>query len=147
MDEFNENAELIDQALNDLETGKETPAGAQTKADQAEANAKAASVPLTAKGQANGVATLDGTGKVPAEQLPAMNYDPAGSAAAVDAKLTTHTGDTTTHVTAAEKSDWNSKAAGEHTHTAAQVGARPSNWTPTAAEVGARPSTWMPTSA
>ena len=53
VDEFNENAELIDHALNGLETGKETPAGAQTKADQAEANAKAASVPLTAKGTAS----------------------------------------------------------------------------------------------
>ncbi|QNO18807.1 BppU family phage baseplate upper protein [Caproicibacterium amylolyticum] len=32
-----------------------------------------------------------------------------------------------------------------HTHTAAQVGARPDTWMPTAAEVGARPSTWTPT--
>lgn len=31
-----------------------------------------------------------------------------------------------------------------HGVTAAQVGARPSTWTPTAAEVGARPSTWTP---
>jgi hypothetical protein len=30
----------------------------------------------TAKGAANGVATLDGTGKVPSAQLPAMNYVP-----------------------------------------------------------------------
>lgn len=32
-----------------------------------------------------------------------------------------------------------------HTHTAAQVGARPDTWTPTATDVGARPSTWTPT--
>ena len=52
---------------------KETPTGAQAKADQAKADAEAASIPLTAKGQANGVASLDGTGKVPTAQLPAMN--------------------------------------------------------------------------
>lgn len=89
---------------------KETPEGAQAKADQAKADAEAASIPLTAKGQANGVASLDGTGKVPSAQLPAMNYDPAGSAAAVDAKLTAHSGDTVNHITAAERTTWNSKA-------------------------------------
>jgi len=35
-------------------------------------------------------------------------------------------------------------ASVNHTHTAAQVGARPDTWTPSAAEVGARPSTWTP---
>lgn len=89
----NENTERIDQALYNLEQTKETPAGAQAKADQAKADAEAASIPLTAKGQVNGVASLDGTGKVPTAQLPAMNYDPAGSAAAVDTKLTTHIAD------------------------------------------------------
>ena len=49
-------------------------------------------VPVTEKGPKSGVATLDGTGKVPAAQLPAMDYDAAGAAAAVDAKLTSHTG-------------------------------------------------------
>jgi hypothetical protein len=34
-----------------------------------------------------------------------------------------------------------------HTHTAAEVGAKPSSWMPTAAEVGARPDTWLPTAA
>ena len=37
------------------------------------------------------------------------------------------------------------KAADKPTYTAAEVGARPSTWTPTAADVGARPSTWTPT--
>ncbi len=32
-----------------------------------------------------------------------------------------------------------------HGATAADIGARPSTWTPTAAEVGARPDDWMPT--
>lgn len=37
------------------------------------------------------------------------------------------------------------KASTDHKHTASEVGARPSTWTPTAEEVGARPNTWMPT--
>lgn len=179
---------------------KETPEGAQAKADQAKADAEAASIPLTAKGQANGVASLDGTGKVPSAQLPAMDYDPAGSAATVQTNLDAHTGntgnphsvtaaqvgavptaekgaaggvatldgngkivaaqmpdtggsaeevqahldehiaDTVKHVTAAERTNWNSKAAGNHTHTAAQVGARPEDWLPTAAEINAVPT-------
>lgn len=36
------------------------------------------------------------------------------------------------------------KADSNHKHTASDVGARPSTWTPTAEEVGARPDTWMP---
>ena len=119
---------------------KETPEGAQAKADQAKADAEAASIPLTAKGQANGVASLDGTGKVPTAQLPAMNYDPAGSAGAVQTNLDGHIADTVKHITAAERTAWNSKAAGDHTHTAAQVGARPEDWLPTAAEINAVPT-------
>lgn len=49
-------------------------------------------VPITEKGKPGGVATLGEDGKVPAGQLPAMNYDPAGSAAAVQQALTAHTG-------------------------------------------------------
>lgn len=48
-------------------------------------------IPSTEKGQANGVAELDSSGKVPAAQLPAMDYDPAGSADAVQQALNTHT--------------------------------------------------------
>lgn len=43
-------------------------------------------------GKPNGVAGLDEGGKVPEGQLPAMNYDPAGSAAAVQANLEAHAG-------------------------------------------------------
>ncbi|MBS5134832.1 MAG: hypothetical protein KHZ05_05245 [Oscillospiraceae bacterium] len=43
-------------------------------------------------GKPNGVAGLDEGGKVPAGQLPAMNYDPAGSAEEVRGELNTHTG-------------------------------------------------------
>lgn len=79
----------------------------------------------TQKGKAGGVASLDAQGKVPAGQLPEMNYDPAGSAQAVQQELNTHAANKTLHVTDAERQAWNNKAAGTHTHTAAQVGALP----------------------
>ena len=47
-------------------------------------------IKATEKGQPGGVATLGPDGKVPAGQLPAMNNDPAGSAAAVQETLTNH---------------------------------------------------------
>ena len=49
-------------------------------------------VPTSEKGQPGGVATLGPDGKVPASELPKMDYDPAGSAAAVQQALTAHTG-------------------------------------------------------
>ena len=88
---------------------------------------------------------MDAQGKVPAGQLPEMNYDPAGSAQTVQQELNTHAAnktlhvtaaerqawnnkapgthveDSTLHVTDAERQAWNSKAPGTHTHTAAQV--------------------------
>ena len=70
-------------------------------------------------------AELGEDGKVPAAQLPAMDFDPAGSAAAVQTALSGHTGDNVRHRTAAERTARNAKAAGDHTHTAAQVGAVP----------------------
>ena len=70
-------------------------------------------------------AELGEDGKVPAAQLPAMDFDPAGSAAAVQTALSGHTGDNVRHLTAAERTAWNAKADGDHTHTAAQVGALP----------------------
>lgn len=93
-------------------------------------------------------AELGEDGKVPAAQLPAMDFDPAGSAAAVQTALSGHTGDNVRHLTAAERTAWNAKAAGDHTHTAAQVGAVPTtrkvngkalsaDVTLTAADVGA----------
>ena len=75
----------------------------------------------TEKGRASGVASLDADGKVPAGQLPEMNYDPAGSAQTVQQKLNTHAANNTLHVTDEERQSWNNKAAGTHTHTAAQV--------------------------
>lgn len=77
------------------------------------------------KGRASGVASLDADGKVIADQLPEMNYDPAGSAQAVQQELNTHAANHTLHVTDEERQAWNNKAPGTHTHTAAQVGALP----------------------
>ena len=52
---------------------------------------------------------LDPSGKIPAAQLPAMNYDPAGSAAAVQSSVDAHT----------------ANRSNPHGVTAAQVGAMP----------------------
>lgn len=49
------------------DVGAETPTGAQAKVDALGATV----IPLTQKGAVNGVATLDGTGKIPSAQLPA----------------------------------------------------------------------------
>src|SRR5699024_8273297 len=86
-------------------------------------------------GAAGGVASLGADGKVEAEQLPEMDYDPSGSAAAVQTALTSHT----------------SNKANPHGVTAAQVGAVPTSRTVngkalsansslTAANVGADPA-------
>lgn len=98
--------------------------------------AQVGAIPAADKGVAGGVATLDGNGKIVAAQMP----DTGGSAEEVQAHLDDHIADTVKHVTAAERTDWNSKASGDHTHTAAQVGARPENWLPTAAEIDAVPT-------
>lgn len=50
-------------------------------------------IPTSEKGKPGGVATLDSDGKVSEEQLPEMNYDPAGSAEAVQENLDVHTTD------------------------------------------------------
>ena len=50
-------------------------------------------IPTSEKGKPDGVATLGGDGKVPEEQLPEMDYDPAGSAEKVQDNLDTHIAD------------------------------------------------------
>ena len=50
-------------------------------------------------GKPGGAASLDGTGKVPASQLPEMDYAPAS-----------HVADAVKHSTAAERTAWNGKA-------------------------------------
>lgn len=56
---------------NDTQVDLTIADGVYVTADQLEAY-----VPKTEKGAANGVAELDSTGKVPSDQLPAMNYVP-----------------------------------------------------------------------
>lgn len=74
-------------------------------------------IPWSMVGQPNGVAGLDETGKVPMSQLPELDFDAAGSAAAVQANLTAHTGN----------------RGNPHGVTAAQVGAFSKEQTLTAA--------------
>lgn len=73
-------------------------------------------IPTGQKGQANGVASLDDSGKVPNEQLPPMDYVPTSR---------TVNG----HVLSADI-----------TLDAEDVGARPNTWTPSAEDVGAIPN-------
>lgn len=73
-------------------------------------------IPMGQKGQANGVASLDDSGKVPSAQLPPMDYVPTsrtvnGHALSADVTLD-----------------------------AEDVGARPDTWTPSADDVGAIPN-------
>ena len=84
-------------------------------------------------------ADLGEDGKVPAAQLPAMDFDPAGSAAAVQTALSGHTGDNVRHLTAAERETLTqgfallsdkvdthiARTDNPHGVTAAQVGAVP----------------------
>lgn len=48
-------------------------------------------IPTSEKGKPGGVAALGSDGKVPEEELPEMDYDPAGSAEAVQDNLDAHT--------------------------------------------------------
>ena len=59
-------------------------------ADVSLSAADVGAIPSAQKGTAGGVASLGSDGKVPAGQLPEMDYDPAGSAAGVQANLTSH---------------------------------------------------------
>lgn len=79
-------------------------------------------------GVANGVAELDSTGKVPAIQLPSMDYIPTSEKGANSGVATL---DASGKLASAQKP----------TYTADEVGARPDTWTPTASDVGAVPTT------
>lgn len=50
----------------------------------------------------------------------------------LNTSLTSHTGNTTVHITAAERTAWNAKANGTHTHTKSQITDFPTSMTPTA---------------
>ena len=71
------------------------------------------------KGTAGGVATLGSDGKVPTSQLPEMDYDAAGSAAAVQGKLDAHAANQQNpHGVTAEQVG---AAPASHTHPVGQV--------------------------
>lgn len=116
---LNDNWKKVDAAVKNLDSGKANTAalaahtGAKNNPHGVTAEQTGA-VPASEKGAAGGVASLDSGGKVPAAQLPEMNYDPAGSAAAVDKKLSAHTGDKNNPhgLTAAQVG----AAAAEHSH-------------------------------
>lgn len=93
-------------------------------------------VAKTLIGATGGVAALGADGKVPAEQLPAMDYDSKGAASAVQSNLNTHVRDTTAHVKANERVAWNGKAAGTHASQHAATGGDPI----TPAAIGAAPA-------
>jgi hypothetical protein len=114
----------------------ESVVGSQAKADAAETNAKNASIPLTQKNAANGVAPTDSSNKVPVANLPdgttsakgvvqlnsATNststtqaatpsavkaaYDKANTA---QSEIDTHEANTVIHVTQSDKDNWNAK--------------------------------------
>jgi hypothetical protein len=82
-----------------------------------DAKGEAAKAEAAAKSYADGLATnYDAAGSASAAEAAAKsyadglatNYDAAGAASAVEAKLTTHTGDAVAHVTADERTAWNS---------------------------------------
>ena len=124
-------AESAQEAQSNLDThtnNKSNPHGVTA--------AQVGAIPASQKGAAGGVASLGSDGKVPAGQLPEMDYDPAGSAQTVQNNLNTHT----------------KNKSNPHGVTAAQAGAVPttrkinnkalsSDVTLGAEDVGAIPST------
>lgn len=84
-----------------------------------ERNAWNAKLDASQKGTAGGVATLGSDGKVPTSQLPEMDYDAAGSAAAVQGNLDAHTANQQNpHGVTAEQVG---AAPASHTHPVGQV--------------------------
>lgn len=120
-----------------------------------------ASIPASAIGLGNVNNTSDANKPVSTAQATAIAEAKAAGTTA-QTNLNSHTGNTTVHITAAERTTWNGKANGTHTHTKSQITDFPSSmpasdvysWakasskpTYTASEVGARPNTWMPSAA
>lgn len=147
---FNANMDKVEEALGKKPDRTELPAEVKKAVqDGTLTAADLGAVSAADKGKPNGVAGLGSDGKVPQEQLPEMDYDAAGSAAAVDKRLdehaqnknnphgvtaaqvgapTTaafngHTGDGVKHVTAEERQAWNAKGAPyRHTFTLTAAG-------------------------
>ena len=91
----------------------------------------------------SGIPSLGSDGKIPSSQLPAMNYDPAGSAAAVQKNLDAHTGNKNNPhaVTAAQVgADPAGSAAAVQSSLSAHTGNRSNPHGVTAQQVGADPA-------
>ncbi len=116
--DLNDNADIIDQQLKEnsyaVDT-KETPAGAQAKANSAETKAKAYADSITPtkvsqltndKGYiaASGAPVQSVNGKTGTVSLTAANVGAAPAA---------HVNDTTKHITSAERSAWNAKPSSQ----------------------------------
>ena len=101
-------------------------------------------VAKTLIGAAGGVAALGADGKVPTEQLPAMDYDAKGSASAVQSNLNAHVQDTTAHITDSERNAWTGKAAGTHASQHAADGSDPVTPAAIGAAVGYRYTATIP---
>lgn len=87
IEDQNGNMDLLDQALKnkaDLSNGKVS----------AEQIPELSYIKMTEKGAANGVASLDSSGKVQSTQLPAMNYEASGTAASA---VTAHNQNASAH--------------------------------------------------
>ena len=109
----------------------------------------------------SGIPSLGSDGKVPPEQLPEMDFDEAGSAAAVQKNLDAHTGNRNNPhaVTAAQVGadpagsaaavqknldDHTGNKNNPHGVTAKQTGARPDTWVPSWGDVSGKPSAFPP---
>lgn len=55
-----------------------------------------------------------------------------GDISTLKSNLSSHINNTTVHITAAERTAWNSKAARNHTHSWSEIGSKPSSFTPSA---------------
>lgn len=104
----------------------------------------AAQLAATQIGQAfSGLPSLGSDGKIPAEQLPEMDFDPSGSAAAVQQNLDAHTGNKNNPhgVTAAQVgADPAGSAAAVQASLSAHTGNRSNPHSVTAQQVGADPA-------
>ena len=136
---LNENMDKVEAALGKKPDKTELPAEVKKAVqDGTLTAADLGAVSAADKGKPNGVAGLGSDGKVPAAQLPEMDYAPAShatnknnphgvTAAQVGAPTTAafngHTGDGVKHVTAEERTKWNGKGAPyRHTFTLTAAG-------------------------
>lgn len=150
--------------LTGAETGQAVFSAASLSGSVSIPSARMSAIVVDASGSAvvvgATISTLDSTGKVPASQLPDMDYVPTSrtvNGKALSADITLAASDV-----GARPDTWTPSAAdvgavptsrtvngkalsSDITLSAGDVGARPDTWMPDANDVGARPDTWTPT--